>query len=39
LLGTDDQDRVASSHRAMHRTCVIDKSTRGCSRCSTLCPL
>src|ERR1017187_8863671 len=39
LLGSDLADRAAATHRAQKRTCVVNKHTRGCSRCSTLCPL
>ena len=39
LLGNDLADRSAATHRSFNRTCVMGKHTRGCSRCSTLCPL
>jgi phosphomethylpyrimidine synthase len=39
LLGSDDQDRATATRRAQARTCVVGKATRGCSRCSNLCPL
>jgi phosphomethylpyrimidine synthase len=39
LLGSDQVDRAAAGHRAQNRTCVVTKNSRGCSRCSTLCPL
>jgi phosphomethylpyrimidine synthase len=39
LLGADQPDRAAATHRAQKRTCVVGKPTRGCSRCSNLCPL
>jgi phosphomethylpyrimidine synthase len=39
LLGSDLADRAAAMHRATKRTCVVNKHTPGCSRCSTLCPL
>jgi phosphomethylpyrimidine synthase len=39
LLGSDKLDYSVAKSRAENHTCVLDKSTKGCSRCTWTCPL
>ena len=39
MLSDDMRDYEIALARANRRTCVIDKSGRGCDRCSRVCPL
>lgn len=39
MIGDDGEDFAVAQTRAVNRTCVVDKNTRGCDRCVRACPL